>query len=124
MTPKHDPPEPRRHAAGALESGANLWTYDPAVRVLRFRLPGGFGPITYSDGPAAAGVYEVDPETPNGGPLTTGRVLGCIAHVAAKKWATPEVVGDLVVALDAVLDLQAIWIRRPGGPGMGGHRMT
>ena len=71
------------------------WTYDPEVRVLRFVGDGHQG-------------YEVDPEAPCSGALTAGQVLGCIAHVAAKTWATPVVVGELVVALDAVLDIRSL----------------
>ena len=76
------------------------WEYDPKVRVLRYRANG----------------YEVDPERPCSGPISPGQVLGCIAHVAAKTWATPEVVGHLVAALEAVLDLQNL--------GFSGHAVS
>ncbi|HWC38370.1 MAG TPA: hypothetical protein VG476_07565 [Acidimicrobiales bacterium] len=38
--------------------------------------------------------------------ITCAQVLDSIAQVAGKTWATPEVVGDLVAALDDLLGLQ------------------
>ncbi len=47
--------------------------------------------------------YEVDLERMT----TAAAALDWIAQVAGKAWATPEIVGSLVLAIDAILDLQA-----------------
>ncbi len=49
------------------------------------------------------GRYEVDLERC----LDSAEVLDYIAQVAGKRWATREVVGGLVMALDDVLNVQA-----------------
>lgn len=49
------------------------------------------------------GRYEVDLERC----LDSAEVLDYLAQVAGKRWATPEVVAGLLVALDDVLQVQA-----------------
>lgn len=66
------------------------WRYDPARLVLVHSHPHSYD-------------YEVDPELCT----TAAQALDRIAQVAGKTWATSECVGELVTALNLLLELQA-----------------
>jgi hypothetical protein len=75
-----------------LANGWGQWRYDPEVLVLIF---------TMDD--QRDHHYEVDLERCK----TSAQVLDWIMQVAGKNWATPQVMYDLIRAIDDLLHLQS-----------------
>lgn len=85
----------------------NVWTYSPDAFLLTYPIHGD------PEGPR----YEVAlNEMPD-----SAAVLDWIAQVSRKAWATPRIVGDLVLLLDAVLDLQSSYCGQSARPGKPPH---
>ena len=83
----------------------NVWDYDPDNMVMTHLIGGRQGGTPY--------------EIPFDKMSDSAAVLDWIAQVAQKTWATPRIVGDMVLLLDAVLDLQGNYCggcSRIGGP--------
>jgi len=71
-----------------MESLFNIggWTYHPESLMVRYRVKGSYE-------------FEVDLETCT----TSAEMLHWIFHVSTKRWATNEVIGDLVKILKKLL---------------------
>ena len=83
----------------------NVWNYDPDNSVVTHLIGGSTNGTPY--------------EIPLDQMPDSAAVLDWIAQVAQKTWATPLILGDLVLLLDAVLGLQDNYCggaSRPGGP--------
>ena len=70
----------------------NVWTYDPQASLLSYER------------------YNVDLDRM----ADAEAVLDWIAQVSQKAWATRCVIADLVMALDAILDIQSNYITGSG----------
>ena len=70
----------------------NVWYYDPVSFTLNYEIPD------------SAAVYQVLMETI----YNSDKVLDWLAQVNSKTWATPQVVGDLVIILDEVVNLRLV----------------
>ena len=81
----------------------NVWTYEPDAFLLTYPIHGD------PDGPCYEVALDAMPDA--------AAVLDWIAQVSQKTWATPRIVGDLVLLLDAVLDLQGSYCGQSARPG-------